>query len=636
MTDKNARMWSGSEWVNISAPVSFPNAVVVYQPAAPSSPVVGQVWIDSDDNASYVWDGSSWAVTSLDPSLYAPLDSATLTGSVSVDANATTPALRVTQTGSGPALLVEDSANPDATPFVVTANGKVGVGTLTPDYPLTVQSLGDAQLSLKNPSGTTSAYIGTEGVFGSGSTNDLRIRSEASNILLGFSGAERMRITSAGNVGIGTSSPASELHVRGAGGTSAGTITSEALLHLQDSGGSVGNGGGILYGADQGSFAQIKGFIQDGTANTIGDLTFATRNATADADLTERMRITSAGNVGIGTSSPITKLHISSDGEVVQLIDSSSNLGNIQFRRVNGTQASPTIVSSDDFLGTLQFRGYDGSILRVAAQILASVDGTPGSSDMPGRLSFFTTADGSVTSTERMRINSAGRVGIGTSTPATSLHVGNGTTSTDFTIDGLSAFSGIILRNRADTTSASSVSYIDTRRTDGSIDASIFFIHEVDGGSSLRISTSPAGSKTSDRRVERMRIDSAGNVGIGTTNPANYKLKVEGVVEADNYDIGLTTLASDSIALNFSGETGLYTRTAAGNITFTASNYRVGSIKTVRIIPGAAVRTLTFPASWVFVGAKPTSVAANKTGILTITSFGTTEADCVAAWAVQS
>ena len=108
-----------------------------------------------------------------------------------------------------------------------------------------------------------------------------------------------------------------------------------------------------------------------------------------------------------------------------------------------------------------------------------------------------------------------------------------------------------------------------------------------------------------------------------------------GIIEADNYDIGLTTLGSDSISLNFSGETGLYTRTAAGNITFTASNYRAGSIKTVRVIPGGSSRNLTFPSSWVFVGVKPTSIAANKTGILTVTSFGTTEGDCVAAWAVQ-
>lgn len=108
-----------------------------------------------------------------------------------------------------------------------------------------------------------------------------------------------------------------------------------------------------------------------------------------------------------------------------------------------------------------------------------------------------------------------------------------------------------------------------------------------------------------------------------------------GIVTADNYDIGLTTLNSDSISLNFSSDTGLYTRSAAGTITFTGSNYRAGAIKTVRIVPGGSARTLNFPSNWVFLNDKPTDVAANKTGILTVTSFGTTEADCVAVWAVQ-
>jgi hypothetical protein len=123
---------------------------------------------------------------------------------------------------------------------------------------------------------------------------------------------------------------------------------------------------------------------------------------------------------------------------------------------------------------------------------------------------------------------------------------------------------------------------------------------------------------------------------IGGAKTFTNPLTVQSIVTANNYDIGLTTLSTDSINLNFSGETGLYTRTAAGAITFTATNYRAGAIKTVRIVSGAALRNLTFPASWVFVGTKPTSIAASKTGILTVTSFGTTEADCVAAWTVQS
>ena len=83
MTDKYARVWSGTEWVNVSSPVASPNAVAVYQATAPSSPVTGQIWIDSDDNASYVWNGSSWG-PSPNLSLYAPIASPTFTGTTTI------------------------------------------------------------------------------------------------------------------------------------------------------------------------------------------------------------------------------------------------------------------------------------------------------------------------------------------------------------------------------------------------------------------------------------------------------------------------------------------------------------------------------------------------------------------------
>ena len=68
MPDRNARVWTGSAWESISAPVSVSNAVAGYQSSAPSSPVTGQIWIDSDDNTIYVWNGSSWVNTQSLPS----------------------------------------------------------------------------------------------------------------------------------------------------------------------------------------------------------------------------------------------------------------------------------------------------------------------------------------------------------------------------------------------------------------------------------------------------------------------------------------------------------------------------------------------------------------------------------------
>ena len=70
-----------------------------------------------------------------------------------------------------------------------------------------------------------------------------------------------------------------------------------------------------------------------------------------------------------------------------------------------------TIVADDDGLGQIQFAGADGTDCNsVAALIKASVDGAPGSNDMPGRLEFKVTADGAASPTERMRIHSSGVV----------------------------------------------------------------------------------------------------------------------------------------------------------------------------------------------------------------------------------
>jgi hypothetical protein len=68
------------------------------------------------------------------------------------------------------------------------------------------------------------------------------------------------------------------------------------------------------------------------------------------------------------------------------------------------------VVTSGDRIATLAFSAADGTAAREAAAVIAEVDGTPGASDMPGRLLFRTTADGAASSTERMRISNGGQV----------------------------------------------------------------------------------------------------------------------------------------------------------------------------------------------------------------------------------
>jgi hypothetical protein len=108
-----------------------------------------------------------------------------------------------------------------------------------------------------------------------------------------------------GEVGVGTVTPVAQLGVYGTGQTTAAMSTSAGLggtLYVRDSAAGAGNGGAVMFGAAQGAFAAVKGLLTNGASNTVGDLAFSTRNAAADAALTERMRIGSTGAIGFNST----------------------------------------------------------------------------------------------------------------------------------------------------------------------------------------------------------------------------------------------------------------------------------------------------------------------------------------------
>ena len=131
-------------------------------------------------------------------------------GNLVVAVNSASAALTVTQTGAGNAFVVEDSTNPDSSPFVVDASGYVGIGTTVPSVELDVWGSGlIARLNSTTTaawlrfdgSGTSFPYIGLLGgigVFGN---------TDASPLAFNTNSQERMRITADGNVGIGTITP---------------------------------------------------------------------------------------------------------------------------------------------------------------------------------------------------------------------------------------------------------------------------------------------------------------------------------------------------------------------------------------------------------------------------------------------
>jgi hypothetical protein len=80
--------------------------------------------------------------------------------------------------------------------------------------------------------------------------------------------------------------------------------------------------------------------------------------------------------------------------------------------------ATGGVVLDNDDLGNIRFAGDDGTNFIAAAEILAEVDGTPGTNDMPGRLVLSTTPDGTATPVERFRITNDGVIAHDQPAPA--------------------------------------------------------------------------------------------------------------------------------------------------------------------------------------------------------------------------
>lgn len=110
-----------------------------------------------------------------------------------------------------------------------------------------------------------------------------------------------------------------------------------------------------------------------------------------------------------------------------------------------------------------------------------------------------------------------------------------------------------------------------------------------------------------------------------------YDIKVDNTMEINS---GILTYAATK-TLNFDLITGTYqTMTLTGDVSFITSNLQNGRSVTIRLIPGTT-RNLTFPGTWKFIGDKPIRINAGKVGILSILSFGTTNADVVVGYAEE-
>jgi len=160
---------------------------------------------------------------------------------------------------------------------------------------------------------------------------------------------ERMRITPNGNVGIGTTSPTQKLDVRGAiAMTDGGTQTTY-----------ISNAGEIeLARTDGDAYIDFKTSTAEDYDCRISQISDGLRFSTGGSGASsERMRINSSGNVGIGTTSPTGKLTVSSDIDVL-----GSNFANVEFTgaSVNGSGVYTGLDSGGGYVINVRDSGYIG------------------------------------------------------------------------------------------------------------------------------------------------------------------------------------------------------------------------------------------------------------------------------------
>jgi hypothetical protein len=356
----------------------------------------------------------------------------------------------------------------------ILANGNVGIGTTIPDQKLQVN--GANQTYIKVSSTDTNSVSGFNLVNNSRSWilrvdgtdgNKFQIRDATAN-------AQRLTIDASGNVGIGTTSPAVRLNV--VGGDAAfdfgGFANVPAVKLLR-----AGDEPTLRFYRPSGGTPDARIFqIQ----NTVGDLTFgyALANKYSESTFTEAMRITSISNVGIGVTNPVDKLDVN---------------GAIRFR-VNTSSFTGAIDSGlIDFVPT--------SVFPTDPQVRLAAIGTA----TVGASIAFQTGVNSGSVTERMRITSAGNVGIGTSSP-------DGTVPMTINANNNSYYSTLLLTNS--NTGTEALSQLQLRTANQPL--SPLVIHQFNSGGNAQI-TNVANSylQLGTNNTVRLTITSGGAMGLG-------------------------------------------------------------------------------------------------------------------------
>jgi len=307
---------------------------------------------------------------------------------------------------------------------ILSGSGFVGIGITAPPQTLTLLGGTTTPGSFGGGNYTFGIYSGSRETFAIGSdanyvymqsftSRPLYINQAGNNIILGSAAG-------ANSVGIGTTNISNTLTISSGDGT---------FVKFGDNGylGQYSNGAYINGGAEFNSAGTWTARHTSAASIVVnnagaGNILFNTNTGLTTGSTfgtTERMRITSAGNVfvnnpsGVSLNGLVNNLSVSSTTynlfDISRFSDNAFGPNFYLVKSRNGSIGGNTIVANGDNLGNINWVGANGTGFTDAASIRAEVDGTPGASnDMPGRLIFSTTADGSGATTERMRISAGG------------------------------------------------------------------------------------------------------------------------------------------------------------------------------------------------------------------------------------